>query len=156
MYVKEEYRGKGYSKILNTAILKIAKKRNYNMLYLKTNLNNYYEKFGAKFIENLENGERLYYINVQEENDDITIDGLDYVLNMRAWKIIIHNHKVLLHKNEISDYYAIIGGRVKIGEDSKSSTKRELEEELWKKVEIEDCLATIENFFMSREKNIMK
>ena len=44
MYVKKEYRGKGYSKILNDAILKEAKKRNIKTLYLKTELINYYEK----------------------------------------------------------------------------------------------------------------
>lgn len=151
MYVKEKFRGNGYSKLLNTAILKVAKKRNYDKLYLKTNLDNYYEKLGAQFIEILGNGEKLYFINVpeimQEEEGDITINVLDYVLNMRAGAIIIHNNKILLHKNEISDHYCLVGGRVQIGEDSKSTVKREVEEELGKKVEISDCLATIENFF---------
>ena len=61
MYVKKEYRKKGYSKILNDSILKEAKKLGYNKVYLKTDLNNYYEKFGAKYIETLNNGEKLYY-----------------------------------------------------------------------------------------------
>lgn len=60
MYVKKEYRGQGYSKILNDAILKESKKRNYKEIFLKTKLNNYYEKFGAKFIKKLDNGEKLY------------------------------------------------------------------------------------------------
>ena len=60
MYVKKEYRGKGYSKILNEAILKEAKKRNYKEIYLRTNLNNYYEKFGAKFIKKLKDNDKLY------------------------------------------------------------------------------------------------
>ena len=64
MYVKEKYRGRGYSKILNKAILKEARKRNINKMYLKTKLVNYYEKFGAKYIETLPNGEKLYYINI--------------------------------------------------------------------------------------------
>ena len=64
MYVKKEFRGKGYSKILNSAILEEAKKRKIKRLYLKTELNNYYEKFGAKFIEVLSNGEKLYYLDV--------------------------------------------------------------------------------------------
>ena len=64
MYVKEKYRGKGYSKILNKAILAEAKKRNINRLYLKTELENYYEKFGAKFIETLSTGEKLYYFDI--------------------------------------------------------------------------------------------
>ena len=64
MYVKKEFRGKGYSKILNSAIIEEAKKRKIKRLYLKTELNNYYEKFGAKFIEVLSNGEKLYYIDL--------------------------------------------------------------------------------------------
>lgn len=61
MYVKEEYRGKGYSKILNDAILKEAKRRNIKKIYLKTTLKNYYEKFGAKYLEDLNEKEKLYY-----------------------------------------------------------------------------------------------
>lgn len=62
MYVKKEYRGKGYSRILNDAILLEAKNRGFDLLYLKTNLDNYYEKFGAKFIKKLSSGEKLYTI----------------------------------------------------------------------------------------------
>lgn len=64
MYVKEEYRGKGYSKILNNAILEEARRRGIQRIYLKTDLANYYEKFGAKYIENLSNGEKLYCIDI--------------------------------------------------------------------------------------------
>ena len=64
MYIKKEYRGKGYSKILNDAILNIARKRKFKRIYLKTSLINYYEKFGAKYIQDLNNGEKLYYIDV--------------------------------------------------------------------------------------------
>ena len=63
MYVKKKYRGKGYSKILNDLILDEAKKLGYNKVYLKSNLIHYYEKFGAKYIEDLNNGEKLYYID---------------------------------------------------------------------------------------------
>lgn len=64
MYVKEEFRGKGYSKILNNAILVEAKKRGFKKLYLKTELINYYEKFGAVFLDTLNNGEKLYYFSI--------------------------------------------------------------------------------------------
>lgn len=64
MYVKKEYRGKGYSRILNDEIIKEAKKLGYNKVYLKTNLVNYYEKFGAKYIKDLKNKEKLYYIDL--------------------------------------------------------------------------------------------
>lgn len=64
MYVKKEYRGKGYSKILNNAILKEAKERGFKKIYLKSELKNYYEKFGAKYMSDLKNGEKLYYIDL--------------------------------------------------------------------------------------------
>lgn len=64
MYVKKEYRGLGYSKLLNDAILKEAKNRGFNEIYLKTELNNYYEKFGAEFIKYLSTGEKLLKYNL--------------------------------------------------------------------------------------------
>lgn len=66
MYVSENYRGKGYSKILNDAILKNAKCLGYGKVYLKSDLVNYYEKFGAKYMEDLSNGEKLYYIDLKD------------------------------------------------------------------------------------------
>lgn len=64
MYVKKEYRGLGYSKILNDAILKEARNKGFKKIYLKSELKNYYEKFGAKYMSNLKNGEKLYYIDL--------------------------------------------------------------------------------------------
>lgn len=65
MFVKKEYRGKGYSKLLNDAILDEAKNRDIKEIYLKTTLNNYYEKYGACFIKLLDNGEKLYKIDIK-------------------------------------------------------------------------------------------
>ena len=64
MYVKEEYRGKGYSKLLNDALLNEAKRLGYTKVYLKTELENYYEKFVAIFQENLNDKEKLYYFQL--------------------------------------------------------------------------------------------
>ena len=64
MYVKDEFRGNGYSKLLNNSIIEEARKLGYSKIYLKTDLVNYYEKFGAKYIEDLECGEKLYYIEL--------------------------------------------------------------------------------------------
>ena len=64
MYVKKEYRNMGYSKILNDAVLKKAKELGYNKVYLKSDLINYYEKYGAKPMERLNNGEMLYDIDI--------------------------------------------------------------------------------------------
>ena len=59
MYVKKEYRGKGYSKLLNDAILEVARNRGFKEVYLKTELINYYEKFGAIPVKILSTGEQL-------------------------------------------------------------------------------------------------
>ena len=48
---------------------------------------------------------------------DLTLDVEDYKLNVRAAGVIIHNGKILVHRNVNSDHYALIGGRVEIGED---------------------------------------
>lgn len=66
MYVKNIYRGNGYSRILNNAILNEAKKLGYNKVFLKSDLVNYYEKFGALYIEDLNDGEALYYIDLKD------------------------------------------------------------------------------------------
>ena len=64
MYVKKEYRNQGYSRILHEAILYEAKKRGFSTLYLKTDLKNYYEKFGAVFIKKMKSNEKLYKIKL--------------------------------------------------------------------------------------------
>ena len=78
---------------------------------------------------------------------DLTIDVEDYKLNVRATVIIEHNGKILVHRNVNSNHYALIGGRVKIGEDSETTVKREVMEELGKKIEVIGYVTTIENFF---------
>lgn len=78
---------------------------------------------------------------------DITIDVEEYKLNVRAAGIIIHNNKILTHRNTKSDHYALIGGRVEIGEDSEATLKREIMEEMGKEIEITGYISTIENFF---------
>lgn len=65
LYIKKEYRGKGFSKKLNDAIISEAKKRGYNKLYLKTNLINFYEKKGFIYLEKISNGESIYYKNLK-------------------------------------------------------------------------------------------
>lgn len=64
MYVKKDYRNKGYSKLLNETVLEQARNLGYLKIYLKTSLVNYYEKFGAIFIEKLDDKENLYYFKL--------------------------------------------------------------------------------------------
>ena len=78
---------------------------------------------------------------------DITIDVENYKLNVRAAGVIIHNNKLLVHRNIKNDHYALVGGRVAIGEDSETTLKREIMEEMGKEIEITGYISTIENFF---------
>lgn len=83
---------------------------------------------------------------------DITLNVEDYLLNVRASGIIIHDNKILLHKNINEDHYALIGGRVAIGESSEEALKREIMEELGKEAQIIENLTTVENFFEMKDK----
>lgn len=83
---------------------------------------------------------------------DLTLDVENYKLNIRAGGIIIHNNKVLTHKNVNKDHYCLPGGRVEIGESSEQTIRREIYEELKKKIEIKEYAATIENFFEVEKK----
>lgn len=82
---------------------------------------------------------------------DLTLDVEDYKLNIRAAGVIIHNNKILAHRNLNKGHYCIPGGRVEIGENSEETVKREIQEELGKQIEITGYVATIENFFEMNE-----
>ena len=71
----------------------------------------------------------------------------DTKFNYRVAGIIRNKGKILLHKNEKEDFYAIPGGRIKIGEDSISAMKREVSEEIEANIIVSDMKAVIENFF---------
>lgn len=83
---------------------------------------------------------------------DITIEVQDYILNVRAAVVIIHNDKILVHRNINSNHYALVGGRVEVGEDSVATVKREIKEEMGKEIEIIGYISTIENFFIMNGK----
>ena len=78
---------------------------------------------------------------------DLCLDVGEYKLNIRAGGVFIHNNKILTHKDINKDHYALPGGRIEIGENSKETIKREIQEELGKEIEITGYIATIENFF---------
>jgi 8-oxo-dGTP pyrophosphatase MutT (NUDIX family) len=83
---------------------------------------------------------------------DLTLDVEDYKLNVRSGGVIIHNNKILTHRNINKDHYCLPGGRIEIGESSEQTIKREIYEELGKEIEITGYLATIENFFEMENK----
>lgn len=84
---------------------------------------------------------------------DLTLEVDGGLLNCRAAGIIIHDGKVLFHRNTADVYYALIGGRVQMCESSDDTVVREIKEELGKEIEITGYVATIENFFNAKGKD---
>lgn len=78
---------------------------------------------------------------------DINVRIDDYILNCRAVGIIVKDNKILLQKKICDKYFALPGGKIKVGEFGEDVIKREIMEEL----NIECCVNRInsvcENFF---------
>ena len=78
---------------------------------------------------------------------DISTNIQNYLFNFRVCSLIIHNGRLLCHKTHSDNYYAIPGGRVKTGEDTKKAIIREIKEELGKDIHIQYLSGVVENFF---------
>ena len=65
----------------------------------------------------------------------------------RAVAVFVHNERVLIHRAESDDFWALPGGRVELGEAAASTIVREMNEELHEQVRVERLLWVVENFF---------
>ena len=77
---------------------------------------------------------------------DILYKDDGFVFSYRVGGILIHNGKVLLQRPKDDDY-AIIGGHVARMETSEETLRREYEEELHAKIEVDHLMAIGEIFF---------
>ena len=84
---------------------------------------------------------------------DINFKENDFTFNYRVAAIIRYQDKLLVEKNSEVDYYGLIGGRCKLGEDSITAIKREILEEINEKTEYVRTIGILENFFTSRYTN---
>ncbi|WP_053218338.1 NUDIX hydrolase [Virgibacillus senegalensis] len=75
------------------------------------------------------------------------------VFNYRAAAILTKNKYVLLHKQVNESHWALPGGRVEILEDSQTTVKREIKEELDWDIEVHSLLWVTENFFEYKERD---
>ncbi len=89
---------------------------------------------------------------INMENNDIKIlkDYKEY--KFRVAGIVIKNNKVLICRMHYNNYYCFPGGHVEILEDSLHAIERELNEELYFKVNIKSLFALHENFYENRNK----
>ena len=77
---------------------------------------------------------------------DILYRDDNFVFSYRVGGILIHNGKVLLQRPQ-NDDFAIIGGHVARMETSEETLRREYEEELHTKIEVDRLMAIGEIFF---------
>ena len=77
---------------------------------------------------------------------DILFKNDDFVFSYRVGGILKYNGKILLQRPK-NDDYAIIGGHVAAMETSMETLKREFEEELHAKIEVDNLLAIGEIYF---------
>ena len=81
---------------------------------------------------------------------DINFKGEGYTFNFRVACLIRNGNKILVEKNNQVDYYSLVGGRCKLGEDSATAIKREIFEETGEETEYIRSVGICENFFISR------
>ncbi|MBD5526191.1 MAG: NUDIX domain-containing protein [Lachnospiraceae bacterium] len=79
-------------------------------------------------------------------NRDILFNTEEFVFSYRVGGLLIKNNKILLQKPK-NDDFAIIGGHVSCLETTAETLKREFEEELHAKIEIDSLFAVGEVFF---------
>lgn len=79
---------------------------------------------------------------------DINVKIQDVLLNVRAVAIIVHDNKVLFQKRKQDKFWALPGGKIRVGEKSEDTIKRELKEELGlDSFNVERCNSISEYFF---------
>lgn len=80
---------------------------------------------------------------------DIQIIDNDNIFNYRVAAIIRNGNKILVQKDSRVSYYALPGGRCKIGESSIKAIQREFKEETGLDVSFKKEMGILENFFTS-------
>lgn len=72
--------------------------------------------------------------------------------NYRVAALVRNGNKILLHKSNKDEFYAFPGGRVKIGESSNETLKREFKEEIGENIDVKRFVGIVENFFEYNQK----
>jgi ADP-ribose pyrophosphatase YjhB (NUDIX family) len=99
----------------------------------------------------------MEFQKITKENRGIAVDAVfrvnRSVFNYRVAGVWIENGHVLLHKMVGDEHWSLPGGRVRMMEDSKTSLKREISEELGIQVNVNQLLWIVENFFEYNREN---
>ncbi len=73
-------------------------------------------------------------------------DG-DTVFLCRVAGVAVHDNRVLLHRSEHDEFWALPGGRLNVGETAADALRREMVEEVGVEVAVGRLLWVVENFF---------
>ena len=84
--------------------------------------------------------------------EDITVKVGEHILNYRVSAIFRYGNKILLHHELNSIHYTLPGGRVKEGETTEETLKREIKEEMGQEVKIIKSVSFMENLFTDNKK----
>ena len=79
---------------------------------------------------------------------DIQFKINDIIFNCRAVAIIIYDNKILFQKRKQDEFWALPGGKIRVGETTKEAITRELKEELGLvNFNVSDVVTVSEYFF---------
>ena len=84
--------------------------------------------------------------------EDITVKVGEHIINYRVSSIFRHENKILLHHELNSIHYTLPGGRVKEGETTEETLRREIKEEMGQEVKIIKSVSFMENLFTDNKK----
>ncbi len=83
------------------------------------------------------------------EAPDMCVPCGEGIINIRVGAIIIKDGSILMVRNNLSDYFYSVGGRIKFGETAEEAVVREVWEETGVRMEIDHLGFIEENYFIA-------
>ncbi|WCG27487.1 NUDIX hydrolase [Enterococcus durans] len=88
------------------------------------------------------------------ETRDISYTLNGVTIKVRSCGFLINDEMILVHKKKYDDFYALVGGNVKLGESTEKAIHREFGEELNISIEIKQLVWVVENFYTYDSKKV--
>jgi len=89
---------------------------------------------------------------VETRDISYTLNGV--TIKVRSCGFLINDEMILVHKKKYDDFYALVGGNVKLGESTEEAIHREFGEELNISIEIKQLIWVVENFYTYDSKKV--